>query len=197
MESFTGTLLVASSLVTDPVYAGGVCLVVHQDDDNVIGVMLNRPLQPSPEALMQMLGEPTDSTNRITQIAPQMPTEVSGSLHFGGPLSGPVVAIHQLSQCAEAETGNGIYVAAQKHHLEQLVRDQPGPYRLIVGHLGWEKGQLESEIEAGIWHTVPATADSVFSATSDMWQRLVRRATSNSMAKWMGIPDVIGAAELN
>jgi putative transcriptional regulator len=193
MHSFTGNLLVASSLVTDPVYAGGVCLLVHQDKENVIGVMLNRPMQPSPEAMLQMFGQQNEVKNRL---APQVPA-LANSLHFGGPLSGPVVAIHQLSQCAEAETGNGIYVAAQKHHLEQLVRDHPSPYRLIVGHLGWEKDQLEAEIEAGIWHSIPATADSVFSSSGDMWQRLIQRATSNSMARWMNIPDVIGAGELN
>ena len=59
-------------------------------------------------------------------------------IHFGGPQSGPVVAIHQESEFAEAETGTGIYVAAQKHHLENLVRRDQVRYRLIVGHLGWK-----------------------------------------------------------
>jgi putative transcriptional regulator len=118
-------------------------------------------------------------------------------LHFGGPLSGPVVAIHQNSQYAEAETGDGIYVAAQKQHLEDLVRRRPGPYRLIVGHLGWESGQLEAEIEAGIWHVLPATTDAVFSSANQMWPRLIRRATSSSMARWLGIPDLVAAGELN
>jgi putative transcriptional regulator len=118
-------------------------------------------------------------------------------LHFGGPLSGPVVAIHQHSQYAEAETGDGIYVAAQKQHLEDLARQQPGPYRLIVGHLGWEFEQLETEIETGIWHVLPATTDSVFSSANEMWPRLIRRATSSSMARWLGIPDLVAAGELN
>jgi putative transcriptional regulator len=118
-------------------------------------------------------------------------------LHFGGPLSGPVVAIHQMSQFAEAETGTGIYVAAQKQHLEDLIRRQVGPYRLIVGHLGWKTEELDGEIEAGIWHVVPATVDTVFSAATEMWPRLIRRATSSSMAKWIGAADVIGASELN
>jgi len=211
IESFTGNLLVASSLVTDPVYAGGVCLVVHEDETNVIGVMLNRPMKPTPEALVAMLGEQNKPAegNRLTALGEtpesEPPASTSsldqpipwGMLHFGGPLSGPVVAIHQNSQYAEAETGDGIYVAAQKQHLEDLVRRRPGPYRLIVGHLGWESGQLEAEIEAGIWHVLPATTDAVFSAANEMWPRLIRRATSNSMARWLGIPDLVAAGELN
>ncbi len=231
IESFTGNLLVASSLISDPVYAGGVCLVVHQDDSSVIGVMLNRPMKPTTEALVAMLGEqkkpsqgnrltslnespeseipeseiPESETPEIETSGPETSASASphnqaipwGMLHFGGPLSGPVVAIHQNSQYAEAETGEGIYVAAQKQHLEDLVRRRSGPYRLIVGHLGWESGQLESEIEAGIWHVLPATTDAVFSSADEMWPRLIRRATSSSMARWLGIPDLVVAGEVN
>jgi putative transcriptional regulator len=220
-ESLTGNLLVASSLATDPVYSRGVCLVVHQDESNVIGVMLNRPLKPSPEALLELLNE--ESGNRLSQYdqaqfdqdqndgLPVDEDDTSGEftgtpigdesplglLHFGGPRSGPVVAIHQTSRFAEAETGEGIYVAAQKQHLEELVRDHPAPYRLIVGHLGWEFDELAAELDAGIWHMVPATTDAVFSAAADMWPRLVRRATSSSMARWVGISDLVGAGDLN
>ncbi len=215
-DLLTGNLLVASSLVTDPIYSGGVCLVVHQDETNVIGVMLNRPMKPSPETLQAMFGEKSDQNprNRLTSgevdtgeseakepKAGEPERSLDGSpwrmLHFGGPLSGPVVAVHQISQYAEAETGSGVYVAAQKHHLEDLIRQQVGPYRLIVGHLGWETEQLIAEIESGRWHLVPATVDSVFSAANQMWPALIRRATSNSLARWIGVDDVIGACELN
>lgn len=200
MESLTGNLLVASSVVGDPVYSRGVCLVVHQDDGGAIGVMLNRPMQPEPAAFMKMLGQDGDVPSNRMASPPgpsSLPPNPLGTVHFGGPLSGPVVAIHPLSQYAEAETGQGIYVAAQKQNLEDLVREQPCPYRLIVGHLGWESGQLQAEIDAGIWHPVPATVDTVFRNAAEMWPGLIGRATSRSVARWIGVPDVIGAGELN
>jgi putative transcriptional regulator len=216
-ESLTGNLLVASSLAENPICVQSVCLVVHQDDVNVIGVMLNRPINPSPAALLQLLDQKADPQpkNRLSphldQPATQSPStaddpaaagstaanSVVSQLHFGGPRSGPVVAIHQTSEFAEAETGKGIYVAAQKQHLEDLVRDHPAPYRLIVGHLGWELPDLVTELENGLWHVVPATTEIVFCAANEMWPRLIRRATSSSVAKWIGVPDVVGAAELN
>lgn len=219
-ESLTGNLLVASSLVSNPMYSAGVCLVVHQDADHVIGVMLNRPMKPNPDAMAKMFGKKSadpESKNRLDGPPPQddagsEPTDLVpktdavsvmegmanlGLVHFGGPLSGPVVAIHQLSQFAETETGAGIYMAAQKQHLEDLVRQKPGAYRLIVGHLGWETEQLQHEIEAGVWHTLPATAESVFASATSMWPGLIRRATSRSLARWIRTPDVLGAAELN
>ena len=57
--------------------------------------------------------------------------------------------------------------------------------------------ELAAELDAGIWHMVPATTDAVFSAAADMWPRLVRRATSSSMARWVGISDLVGAGDLN
>ncbi len=196
-QPFTGNLLVASSLVTDPFYASGVCLIVHQDNEQVIGVMLNRPLKPEAGALMAMLTNPTENGAKpINRLADQ-PALSPGLIHFGGPLSGPVVALHQESQFAESEPGSGIYLAAQKQHLEDLIRQHPTTCRLIVGHLSWSTDQFASEIEAGLWHMVPATADAVFASPIEMWPRLIRRATSRSMARWMGTPDAIGAAELN
>lgn len=226
----SGHLLVASSLVTDPIYAGGVCLVMHQDETQTIGVMLNRPLRPTPEALLAMFGVKPSRPSRLQSYDPETADSDGGDsaspdamqkdtdagamtvpgvpneggaispwrmIHFGGPLSGPVVAIHPESELAEAETGAGIYVAAQKQHLENLVRQNSVPYRLIVGHLGWKTEHLEFEIASGLWHVVPATVEAVFAPAGEMWPHLVRRATSNSLAKWIGVPDNPRAFELN
>jgi hypothetical protein len=40
-------------------------------------------------------------------------------VHFGGPVSGPVVAVHGSPDFAEAQAGEGVYVAAQKAHLKK------------------------------------------------------------------------------
>ncbi len=210
-ESLAGNLLVASSITEDPVVNRSVCLLVHDDAESAIGVMINRPMQPSPQQLLAMFNEPPESpANRIAAESEELALEErSGDeagespgpreemLHFGGPLSGPIVAIHTSSEHAEAETGPGIYVAAQKQHLEHLVRHHPVPYRLIVGHLGWSHEQLRDEISQGYWHLLPASADLIFAAEGDLWPQLIRRATASTVAGWLQTPDVPGAGELN
>lgn len=119
------------------------------------------------------------------------------TLHFGGPLSGPIVAVHSNRDLAEAETGEGIFVAAQRENLAALMDSSELPYRLIVGHLGWTAEQLENEIEEGIWHRIPATSDLLKSDDAMMWPRMIRRATANSVARWLDTTDVPGSAELN
>lgn len=224
-DSLIGNLLVASSLVHDPVMSQAVCLVVHQDDQQSIGVMLNRPIQPNPAALLKLLSksetegkskrfqegddhleaqssesheidESTEADAKAEQTLAKA-TQTLGTVHFGGPMNGPVVAVHGSSEFAEAETGRGIYVAAQKLNLEGLVRCQEAPYRLIVGHIGWQNDQLQAEVDAGVWHVVPATTDAVFGGDQEMWPQLIRRATARSVANWIGTTDVPMAYEVN
>jgi putative transcriptional regulator len=223
-QSLVGNLLVASTLVTDSVFTRGVCLMMHHDENGAIAVMLNRPIWPPPAELIKMIvGRENDSqdgpessagalpassasaTNRIQSLIEASPTPAqipsqpspSSLIHFGGPLSGPVLAIHGNMALAEAQTGAGIYVAAQKEHLEQLVREKPGNYRLIIGHAAWASGQLDQEIEAGVWHVLPATAEMVFGVDADLWPLLIRRATGSTLARLVGAPDNPIATALN
>ena len=212
--SLAGNLLVASTIITDNLFARGVCLMMQHDENGAIAVMLNRPIWPPPAELLQLITggshlESQDSTpvsklSRLDSgtteslpIPPAPNTPPAGFIHFGGPLSGPVLAIHGSLTLAEAQTGSGIYVAAQKDHLEQLIREKISDYRLIIGHAGWASGQLEAEIDAGLWHVLPATADLVFGGQGDLWPVLLRRATATSLARWIGAPDNLDAMALN
>mgnify|MGYP003114419785 CR=1 FL=1 len=120
------------------------------------------------------------------------------SLYFGGPLSGPVVAVHGAPHLAEAEAGEGVFVAAQRDHLEALMQaEQPVPYRLIVGHLGWTQQQLTHEIEGGVWHRVRATNEILSTADEWLWPQLIRSATAGSLSRWVGASHVADSHLLN
>lgn len=118
-------------------------------------------------------------------------------VHFGGPLSGPVVAIHGLRDFAEAEAGAGIYVATQRQILEQLIKQPGGEMRLVIGHAAWTNDQLENEFAAGLWHVLPATPETVLPTQMDPWPRLLRRGMGASLANWLGVADNLGRNELN
>ncbi|TVP98220.1 MAG: hypothetical protein EA381_12990 [Planctomycetaceae bacterium] len=118
-------------------------------------------------------------------------------VHFGGPLSGPVVAIHGLRDFAEAEAGAGIYVATQRQILEQLIKQPGGEMRLVIGHAAWTNAQLENEFAAGLWHVLPATPETVLPTQVDPWPRLMRRGMGASLANWLGVADNLGRNELN
>jgi putative transcriptional regulator len=120
-----------------------------------------------------------------------------GTIHFGGPLSGPVVAVHGSPKFAELKAAEGVYLAAQREMLENLVKQKSSPYRLIVGHLGWSVDQLQEERQAGLWHVVHADERDVFNTDPDLWPSVIRRATTNSLLGWLGIETTPNAPEVN
>ena len=217
-EFSAGKLLVASPLLVDPMFGRSVCLVVHHDADGAMGVLLNRPLQLVNAQLWSMLhsGSPGNQgpakakdfraidLNRAEPPAKDLRNDaglspiVAGesgisshrSVHFGGPMAGPVVALHRQESLADAEAGAGVYLAAQKQHLEKLVRGNTGEaMRLIIGHAAWKGGELEAEIAAGLWYLLPATPDRVFAADDSMWAHLIMAGVGHSLASWVGVDD--------
>ncbi len=118
-------------------------------------------------------------------------------VHFGGPLSGPVVAVHGTRALAEAEAGQGVFMAAQREHLEQLVINGEDDFRLIIGHSAWTTAQLSEEFSAGYWHVLPATQETTLPVRVDLWPQLIRRATGVSVASWVGARDSGGWTGLN
>lgn len=160
----------------------------------------NLPGAETAPSAMEDAADELQSAGNKHALAAQAAAEASkslGMIHFGGPLSGPVVAVHNSSEHAEAQAGKGIYVAAQRDMLETLVRQKPGPFRLIVGHLGWSIDQLRAEREAGFWHMIDATDEDVFAGDHELWPMVIRRATTRSVADWLGIKDTPFAAEVN
>lgn len=247
-----GKLLVASTRIEDPVLSRSVCLVVHQDAENVFAVLLNRPMaSPPPFANVAFANGPQNSSADDSQSPLMMPrfampdavprpsspnaleegsegiprssdvpesasgqlaneracqnaadaamqaAKALGEIHFGGPLAGPIVAVHDSSEHAEAAAGKGIYVAAQRDLLETLIKNRPESMRLIVGHLGWSVDQLKSEYQSGYWHMIDAAHDDIFVDDQQLWPTVIRRATTNSLCRWVGVPDQPFSAQVN
>ena len=161
--SLAGHLLVAAPQVEDELFGKTVCLVLEHRVEQSIAVVLNRPFALDVRPLWEQL------TQGLTKTA-----KPPHHLNFGGPNSGPVVAIHDREMLAEGGNGNGIYMAAQVETLKKLALIPPEHYRLLVGHTSWKPGQLEQEIMDGIWYPIPASPDLVFVDDYDMWRESMR-----------------------
>ena len=127
-------------------FARSVCLVLEHKVEHSIAVVLNRPFALDVKPLWDQLTEGLSKT-----------AQPPHHLNFGGPQSGPVVAIHDRESLAEGGNGNGIYMAAQVETLKKLALVPPQHYRLLVGHAAWNPGQLEREITSGMWFPLPAS----------------------------------------
>jgi putative AlgH/UPF0301 family transcriptional regulator len=56
---------------------------------------------------------------------------------------------------------------------------------------------LERELSEGSWLTAPATAEQVFGAVDDLWQRLTKSVVSRAFLSALNINEVPPDASLN
>jgi putative transcriptional regulator len=161
MKSLRGQLLVATPRLPDENFARSVVLMVEHNQDGALGVVLNRFAGQSVQQLWEEVSEAACSSSR--------------KVNLGGPVSGPLLAIHTNQRLAEMEILSGVYLAAQKHLLDELVQEDEQPWRVFLGHAGWGGGQLEGELEQGAWLVTPATEEYVFyPEEDDLWATVAK-----------------------
>ena len=183
MRDLTGHLLVASPHLADPNFVKTVVLLIHHSEDGAFGVVLNRPADNTIKDLWEQVGEtPCESDRRV---------------NVGGPVSGPLMAVHTNKHLAEMEILPGIYFAAQRNHLEELLLQTASPYRIFVGHSGWGGGQLESELKEGAWLTTPATIEHVFGDDSDLWRKVAQHIGESMLASVLKVKHVPADPSVN
>lgn len=161
----TGTLLVASPLVTDSIFQKSVIYLFAHSEEGAMGCILNEPVDTVNYAAL--LGDLDDSAADSKGELP---------VYFGGPVErsrGFVLHSSEYKPAETLHTEGGVSITAVSGILRDMVTDKgPKHASLIVGYAGWSEGQLETEIEQNAWLTVPATHELVFDTpTEHQWAR--------------------------
>ena len=160
-----GKILVASPAMTNSYFARTAILLLQQNTEGAAGVVLNRPAAHSIQQIWEQVSETPCTRQQV--------------FHFGGPLPGPMVALHRQASLGEVQLSDDLYVAAERSVLDRLIaqddQDDDTTFRLFVGHAGWGPGQLERELRQGSWMLLPADAVEVFAAESELWYQAVRQ----------------------
>jgi putative transcriptional regulator len=160
MDSLTGHLLVASRYLRDPNFYRTVVLMVQHNEQGALGLVLNRPGDKSIADIWSQTGH--EACNNPALI------------HVGGPVPGPLMAVHTIQDIAESEILPGLYFATHRDSLDRLVR-QEEPFRLFAGHSGWGAEQLEGELKVGGWLTTRATLEDVWCEPANVWKDVTQR----------------------
>ena len=162
MNSLQGRLLVASPGVTDPDLARTVILLIQHSELQAVGVVLNRP---------------TGTTIRqLWKAELKKSCDFEGIVHCGGPVPGPVMALHDHQPLADLEIRPGVYYTVKKKSLPELVHQQGIVLKVFDSHAGWGPGQLEAQIDRGSWQVAATTAEEILAASPPAWERLVAPA---------------------
>ena len=161
----TGKLLVATPNITDQMFRRSVVLMLHHDEAGAHGLVLNKPIGVDVDALLPGWSAHLSDPAVLFQGGP-----VGLDTAFGlawAPADPPGVGIERVF--------GTIGVVDLDCPPEQVSVGSAG-LRIFVGYAGWGAGQLEGEIEEGMWHVVDAEAGDVFGDQPlELWRTVLRR----------------------
>ncbi|HMP79570.1 MAG TPA: YqgE/AlgH family protein [Pirellulaceae bacterium] len=168
-----GQLLVASSALHGTPFERTVVYVLQHNEDGVFGVVLNRPAdQRLLDAWRQVSGDTQSDEEHLS---------------CGGPIGGPVFAIHGLQDLGEMELNQGLFLSSAAESIHQVVRESDDRYRIFFGIAGWRPGQLEQELDKGLWYRMGGDASVVFTDCSFLWERSVLSVGRKTASELCGV----------
>lgn len=181
-EYTTGRLLVSVPDLADDNFDRTVVFMVEHDERGALGLVLNRP---SETAVLEFLPAVADAV-----VSPRV-------FFMGGPVSvGGLMALGRRSLGAELENAvsvTGPIVLIDPHAFVNGDVDGVEAVRLFTGYSGWGPGQLDGELEIGVWHVVDAMTDDVLCADPQQLWRTVMKRQGGRMASQALYPEDLSA----
>ncbi len=165
MGSLKNHLLISMPHMTDPYFGRSVVYLCEHDQNGAMGLVINKPLGEAD--LKDIFSPNADDDDLFTDI----PT-----VYFGGPVMlerGIVLHSAEYEIDSTLPVTKNLSITSSKEIIRDI-RNNKGPklYRLMLGHAGWEKNQLEHEIENGDWLVHTATPDFIFKTPDkNKWQK--------------------------
>jgi len=167
-KSLRGNCLLASPFMDDPNFFRAVVFLVRHEEEQAFGLILNRPTDFRLDKVVSMVCD-----LKCVHDAP---------LYCGGPVDGPLIALHDQSDLEGDECIDGLRVCSDQEKLMQLFVRPEAKLRLFDGFAGWGPGQLEGELETGSWLVADVDADLVFGDDDDLWGTLLKRIGQNILS---------------
>ncbi|MBI2999458.1 MAG: YqgE/AlgH family protein [Deltaproteobacteria bacterium] len=168
-QFLTGQLLVATPEMGDPRFAETIVYIVEHDQNGAMGLVINRPLAKGPIAdLLRGLG--VESRAARGEIV----------IHYGGPVEHETAyVLHSDDYAGKGTTvvGGGVAVTVDTE-IVRAIAEGKGPRQslFIFGYAGWAPGQLEAEIRANAWFTIPAEKKLIFDDDPETkWEHAMAR----------------------
>lgn len=158
--NLTNHFLIAMPAMTDPFFAKSLTYVCEHNDEGAMGIVVNRPISLNLSELFAQINMP------LTQ-----PELEDVPVHFGGPVQtdrGFVLHNAGGKWQSTLKVNDKVELTTSKDIL-QAVGEGTGPSNLLItlGYAGWSEGQLEQELAANAWLSVPATEHILFDLPAD------------------------------
>lgn len=169
-NSLAGKLLIAMPSIGDPRFQKAVIFMCAHDDKGAMGFMVNHSM---PEVTFEKIIDQTGIKSDIIVDVP--PIEV---LH-GGPVEktrGFLLHSTDFNMKDTVEIDQNYAITGTLNALEDIIGGRgPKDMLFVLGHAGWEAGQLDRELQQNAWIVAEASPDLVFQAAlDDKWTLALR-----------------------
>ena len=165
MSSFAGKFLVAKTNLQEAAFRQSVVLLLQHGDAGAFGLVVNRAVTVEGLPFPVFAGGPCESQGLLM-------------------LHGHAEWAESSTEPPPREVAPGIFLgdASCLSRLNDAPAEQGLRYRIFSGYAGWSAGQLENELSAGGWLSMPASEDYVFFEGDDLWERVVKEIGHEIMA---------------
>ncbi len=155
-ETTAGKLLIATPAIGDGNFEQSVIYILHHDTDGALGVIINHPTQLAVAELLPRWG---DLATEPPVIFTGGPVETNGFIGVGrllGELPEELIGVPGTDLVTVDLESDPVLTGA---HIDRL--------RLFRGYAGWGAHQLDTELAAGAWFTVPSLESDMWSAEAE------------------------------
>lgn len=164
-SSLAPTLLVAMPQLLDPNFSRTVILLCEHREEGAMGLVVNRCMDTLASAIVPLdIPEEEDSGMQVWCGGPV------------DPIRGWLLTCDNLGD--GVEVSDGLFLSASRELLQRVMKDRvlARRCRFLVGYAGWGPRQLDSELAASAWLTVPVDKDLMFDTPGEaMWEVAIRQ----------------------
>jgi putative transcriptional regulator len=164
----TGHLLIAMPAMVDPNFVRTVTYICEHNDKGALGIVINRPLDME-------LGEVFEQL----ELENPDPAVASQPVLRGGPVQTERgFVLHEPTEAWDSTmpVTTSVHLTTSQDILAAMAAGN-GPRKALMalGYAGWGAGQLEMEMSANAWLSVPASTDILFDTPfEERWRKAAR-----------------------
>lgn len=166
LSSYEHTILIAMPSLEDSWFEKAVIYIVEDNEHGSMGLVLNLPHEFTIEKLLTHFD--LDILNQDTEL-------LSQRVLVGGPVEmehGFILHTPEGYWEKSMPLRDGLAMTVSEDLLKSVAKGQ-GPDRMLacLGFAGWEKGQLENEVQSNNWLSIPYNDSLIFDIpTHDKWR---------------------------
>ncbi|PCK09995.1 MAG: YqgE/AlgH family protein [Alteromonadaceae bacterium] len=154
-DNLSGHFLIAMPNLVDSIFSHSVTYICDHNEHGAMGIVINQTLEATYDDVFKQL-----SLDPAAQVNTDTPVLAGGPVN---PQQGFVLHRNEGKWDSTLQVSEEICLTTSRDIVAALANDcAPAGAQFALGYAGWSAGQLEEELSANSWLTVPANSSIIF-----------------------------------